>query len=94
MNRRDGLALREPARKLCLPLTIYGMNALAMFVFSGFVARVLQGFHVGGVSLKEKAFQALPLAPVNASLAFALLFDLAMFAVAWALWRKRWFIKA
>jgi hypothetical protein len=62
------------------------------------VARILQGVPAGGgLTLKEKAFQVLatlPLAPVNASLLFAVLFDLAMFGVAWAMWRKRWFVKA
>jgi predicted acyltransferase len=88
------------ARRACLPLTIYGMNALFLFVCSGVVARLLQAVHIAGgtapVSLKEKAFEAiatLPLSPKNASLAFALLFNLAMFAVAWVMWRKRWFVK-
>ena len=31
--------------------------------------------------------------PVNASLYFAIAFDLAMFLVVWLMWRKRWFIK-
>jgi hypothetical protein len=30
---------------------------------------------------------------MNASLLFAILFDLAMFVVAWGLWKKRWLIK-
>jgi predicted acyltransferase len=77
------------------------MNALFLFVCSGVIARIIQTIHIAGsiapVSLKEKAFQAiasLPLSPENASLAFALLFNLAMFAVAWAMWRKQWFVKA
>jgi len=88
------------ARRACLPLTIYGMNALFLFVFSGLVARLLQSIHVGGgatpVTLKQKMFEtiaALPIAPENASLAFALLFNLAIFTVAWAMWRKKWFVK-
>jgi hypothetical protein len=31
---------------------------------------------------------------VEASLLWALLFNAVMFMVAWALWKKRWFIKA
>ena len=88
------------ARKACLPLTIYGMNALFLFVCSGIVARVLQLVHVGGgaapLTLKEKLFQAcatLPLSPANASLVFAVLFNLTMFAIAWVMWRKQWFVK-
>lgn len=92
--------LRTAARRLCLPLTIYGMNALFLFVCSGVVARVLQSVHLSGgagaLTLKEGLFTALarlPVSPENASLAFALLFDLAMFAVAWVMWRRKWFVK-
>jgi predicted acyltransferase len=49
------------------------------------------------VSLKAWLYaplKALPLAPVEASLLWALLFNAVMFMVAWALWKKRWFIKA
>ena len=49
------------------------------------------------VSLKAGLYaplKALPLEPVQASLLWALLFNAAMFIVAWAMWKKRWFIKA
>jgi predicted acyltransferase len=89
------------ARRVCLPLTIYGMNALALFVLSGLIARLLQVIHVAGaagsITLKERLFGALatlPLSPANASLAFAVLFNLAIFAFAVVMWRKQWFIKA
>lgn len=91
---------RDAARRLCLPLTIYGMNALFLFVFSGLVARLIQAIQVQGpggmVSLKERLFlavAALPVSPKNASLVFAMLFNLAMFAVAWLMWRRKWFVK-
>jgi len=80
--------LRDRMRALCLPLTIFGMNALFLFASSGFVARLLP---------KEPLYapiRALPLAPENASLAYALLFEAAMFVVAWLMWKKRWFVKA
>ena len=90
------------ARRALLPLTIYGMNALFIFALSGFVARLLGVIHVGGdgaaaPTLKAWLYsplQSLPIAPENASLAFAIAFNLAMFAVAWAMWKKRWFVKA
>ena len=92
--------LRDRARRICQPLSIYGLNALFMFVLSGLVARFIQTVKVdgpaGAVPLKQAMFEALarlPLAPANASLLFAVLFDLALFAVAWGLWRKRWVIK-
>jgi predicted acyltransferase len=93
-------AFHSAARKICLPLTIYGMNALFLFVFSGVVARILQSVHVGSgatpMTLKGKLFEAvtaLPLALENASLVFAVLFNLLMFGVAWVMWRKKWFVK-
>ena len=49
--------LRDKARALLLPLTIFGMNALFIFAFSGLVARFL---------LKEPLYapiRALPLSP-------------------------------
>jgi len=95
-------ALRRAARRLALPLTILGMNALFLFAFSGLVARILGAVRVPGsdgqaASLKAALFapfRALPVSPENASLAWAIAFELAMFAVAVFLWRKRWFIKA
>jgi predicted acyltransferase len=80
--------IRDRARAACLPLTIFGMNALFLFAFSGLVARLL---------VKEPLYapiRALPLAPESASLAYALLFEAAMFVVAWLMWKKRWFVKA
>jgi predicted acyltransferase len=91
-------AIRDRARAACLPLTIFGMNALFLFAFSGLVGRLLASVKVApGVSLKAWLYAPLGSmgrAPENASLLFAVLFELAMFAVAWFLWRKRWFIRA
>ena len=79
-------------RRVFLPLTIYGMNALFIFAFSGFVARLLI---MGDTKRALYApIQSLAIAPENASLLYAIVFDLAMFAVAWFLWKKRWFIRA
>lgn len=97
-----GPATRGAARRIALPLTIYGMNALFLFAFSGLVARILGAVRVAGddgrlLSLKAHLFapfRALPVSPENASLAWAIAFNLAMFAVALFLWRRRWFIKA
>jgi predicted acyltransferase len=70
-------------------LVIFGMNALFIFALSGFIARL-----IAPVKAQLHApLQSLPIAPVNASLAFAILFTLAMFAVAWAMWKKQWFVK-
>lgn len=94
-------ALRERAQRLSKPLLIYGMNALFIFALSGFVAKML-GFikfaQPDGtmLSLGRRLYApiaALPIAPVNASLLHALLFNACMFGVAWLMWRKKWFVK-
>ena len=80
--------IRIPGR----PITIFGMNALFIFAFSGFVARLLV---MGDTKRAIYApIQALPVAQETASLLFAIAFDLAMFAVAWLMWKRRWFIRA
>jgi predicted acyltransferase len=90
--------LRDRARAACLPLIIFGMNALFLFAFSGLVGRLIGAVKVApGVTLKGWLYGPLGssgLAPENASLVFAILFELAMFAVAWLMWKKRWFIRA
>jgi predicted acyltransferase len=90
--------VRDRARVACLPLTIFGMNALFLFAFSGLVGRLLGAVTAApGVTLKAWLYAPLGsmgLAPENASLLFAVLFEAAMFAVAWLMWRKRWFIRA
>ncbi|MDP2136997.1 MAG: hypothetical protein Q8J74_04005 [Candidatus Didemnitutus sp.] len=88
-------------RSWALPFTIYGMNALALFVLAGLTGRLLglirwTGAAVEQVSLKGWLYSTLfaPLAsPTNASLLFAVAFVLGHLAVAWALWRRGWFIK-
>ena len=100
-------AVRAAAARIFQPLVIYGMNALFIFALSGFIAKMMGFFKIpveagaAGtstmVSLKAWLYaplKALPLEPVQASLLWALLFNAAMFIVAWAMWKKRWFIKA
>lgn len=91
--------IRVRAARWLHPLVIVGMNALFIFVLSGLVARLMAVIKVdgGGRSLKQVLYaplQALPLAPQDASLLWALLFSGVMFVVAWGLWRRQWFIKA
>ncbi len=92
-------ALRRRARAACLPLAQYGMNALFLFALSGFLGRLLAFVRVGPEDATLKTwlyapFTRLPLAPENASLAWALASCATMYAVAAFLWRKQWFIKA
>ncbi len=101
IDGNDSVSLRTRAQKWFLPFTIYGMNALFIFAFSGLVARMLNVIKftpANGelLSLKAALFaplKALPLTSHNQSLLFAILFNLAMFAVAWFMWKKKWFVK-
>ena len=101
MDANASTAVRSKTHKLFLPFTIYGMNALFIFAFSGLIAKLL-GFikfaqtDGGSISLKGILYaplQALPISAVNASLLFAVLFNLAMFLVAWLMWKQKWFVK-
>lgn len=83
------------------PFVWYGMNALALFVLAGVAGRLLTLVRWSGadgavVTLKgwlHGTLFAPWLSPANASLAYAIGFVLVFLALAWALWRRRWFIK-
>jgi predicted acyltransferase len=83
------------------PFVIYGMNAIAVFVLSGLVGKLLYlvKFTMADgtvVTLKTVIYQNIfePIAsPLNASLLFAICFVLLMYAVAWFMWKKKWFLK-
>jgi predicted acyltransferase len=93
--------LRDHSRRSLLPFTIYGMNALFIFAFSGLVAKMLGFIKFAGDDGKMMTLKALlyapikssSLAPVNQSLLFAILFNLAMFGIAWFMWKRKWFVK-
>ncbi len=92
--------LREKSRRGLLPLTIYGMNALFIFAFSGLIAKMLGfiKFSQGDATVALKTIlyapiKALPVSPVNQSLCFAILFNAVMFTIAWFMWKKKWFVK-
>lgn len=94
-------AVRAAAARWAKPFVIYGMNALFIFALSGFLAKMFgfikfvqpDGSKLALGKLLYAPIKALPIGPVNTSLLYALLFNLAMFSVAWGLWRKQWFIK-
>jgi predicted acyltransferase len=89
------------ARAALLPLTIYGMNALFLFALSGLAARMLGFIRVtteSGQAVPLKAWilapiRALPIPANDASVAYAIAFSTVMFAVAWGMWRMKWFVK-
>lgn len=88
---------RARMARLAKPLLVFGMNALFIFALSGLVAKLLGSVKPDGQhSLKALLYapiQQLGLAPVNASLLYALGFLSAMYVVAWVMWKKQWFIK-
>lgn len=88
---------RERWARWLHPLVVLGMNALFLFALSGLIAKMLGFIKLAdGRSLNAALYapiQALGLAPVNASLLRALLFVLLMYAMAWGMYRKGWFIK-
>jgi predicted acyltransferase len=83
------------------PFVIFGVNALALFVFSGMMARMLGIIRVTGpegqdIALQQWIFNKLFLSwadPVNASLAYAVSFILLWLFLMWLLYRRRVFIK-
>lgn len=83
------------------PFVIFGMNALALFVFSGLFARMIGIIKFAGddgksVSLQGWIFNNVFLAvatPINASLAYAVCFILFWLLLMWLLYRKRIWIK-
>jgi len=88
-------------RRWAKPFVIFGVNALALFVFSGLMAKLLGLIKVTGAEGKEISLQKwifdsifLPIAsPINASLMFAVSFILLWLFLMWLLYRKRIFIK-
>lgn len=83
------------------PFVIFGVNALALFVGSGIMARILGLIKVAGpegnsISLQSWIFTNiyLPLAsPINASLMYAISFILVWLFLMWLLYRKQVYIK-
>ena len=74
-------------------MTIFGLNALAVYVFHEVVAVL---FQIGGEgSLRSATYGPLrdALGPPNGALLYGLGHVLLSFVFAWVLWRKRWFLK-
>ncbi|MBI5471284.1 MAG: DUF5009 domain-containing protein [Ignavibacteriae bacterium] len=88
-------------KKWAHPFVVYGMNAIAVFVLSGVVARMMGLIKLNNadgtaISLKNFIFDNFYLTiatAVNASLLFAITFIAVMYLVVWGMWRKKWFWK-
>ena len=83
------------------PFKVFGANALALFVFTGFFARMIAAYRVNGpdgqlISIGHWVMLNVYLPifhPIDASLAFAISFILLWLFLMWLLYRKQIFIK-
>lgn len=88
-----------PGKKLALPLQIYGVNALTVFVMSGLLGRLMAEIKIGSkpaVSLKTWLYENLFLSWLtdkNASLAYAVTWVLGWFLVLAFMYKKKWIVK-
>ncbi|HET8547381.1 MAG TPA: heparan-alpha-glucosaminide N-acetyltransferase domain-containing protein [Bryobacteraceae bacterium] len=72
-------------------LMIYGMNAIAVYVFAGVLSRLLS-MTGAGAWLWTTVYA--PLAPAKlASLLFAITFVLVCYSFAWMLYKRNWFVR-
>ena len=88
-------------RRWAWPFEVFGANALALFVFSGIMARMIAAYRVTGadgqlISIGRWTMQNIYLPifqPIDASLAFAISFILLWLFLMWLLYCKRIYIK-
>ena len=87
-------------KRIVQPLVVFGMNAIAIYMLSELLAIALMSIHwhaaAGTISLQSWLFDHCfaPLAsPYDAALVWALAFVLLMYVAAYALYRRKWFIR-
>lgn len=88
-------------KRWATPFIIFGVNALPLFVFSGFMARMLSAYRVTAgegppISVGRWTMNNifLPLwNPIDASLAYAITFILVWLFLMWLLYRKKIFVR-
>jgi predicted acyltransferase len=79
-----------------MPILVFGMNAIAAYFFSEFVAKLLESIHADGATVQEILYQTIfaPWAnPAFASLLYGLVYVAFCWAVMAILYRKRLFLK-
>ena len=84
----DGFKQKTPFR----PFVIMGMNAIAVYMVSELLDTALSVSH-----LRDRIYETIfvPVAsPVNASLLYAVSYALLMFAIAFVMYRRGWFVRA
>jgi predicted acyltransferase len=85
-------------KRFTKPFVVYGVNAITVFCFSSLIVRTLNLIHVTdkhiGVSLYIYQNVFTPyLSPLNASLAWAISFNLFWMLILWWMYNKKIFIK-
>jgi predicted acyltransferase len=83
------------------PFVVFGVNAIALFVGTGIMARLMGLIKVSGeeparISLQSWTYKTLFLSwasPINASLAFAIVFILVWLGLMWLLYWRKIFIR-
>jgi predicted acyltransferase len=83
-------------RRFTRPFAIYGMNAIAVFVLTGLIGRLLGLIKIGGVSLGTWIFNTLflPLArPIDASLLYAVANVIFFYLIVYGMYRRGWFLR-
>ncbi|MEI6600486.1 MAG: heparan-alpha-glucosaminide N-acetyltransferase domain-containing protein [Comamonadaceae bacterium] len=101
LDASSSFRLQQGSAWLLRPCVIYGMNSLFIFALSGVIAKTLllikitqtDGSLLSLKAMLYAAIQSLPLAAVDASLLYAMLFNGFMLCIAWLMWRQRWFVK-
>ena len=101
LDASTSLPLKQRMRTLNLPFTMYGLNALFLFALASLLAKLMGFIQIGQsdgsvMSLQKTLFTpltTLPISAYNASLLFAILFNLLMLTIAYWMWKKSWFIK-
>lgn len=88
-------------RRIAFPFTVFGMNALAVFVLSGLAAKVMALIKISRADgrpgtlhtfLYDNLFASWA-SPINASLMFAICFVGVWFSLMWLLYTRKIFIK-
>lgn len=78
------------------PFAIYGVNAITVYALSGVIERLMDLIKPGGKSLNAIFYShafAWWLKPQDASLAFGLSYVLVLYAIAWYMHRRKWFVR-
>ena len=83
----DGLGRKRAVK----PLVILGMNAITVYLASEFLEEFLDAYHLH-TWIYDHLFAPLA-SPMNASLLYAVAYTLLMYALAWGMYRKRWFVR-